>query len=97
MCITGIELFIEPFIELLFMKLSSPLSPPPTMKKDAMRRTSGADESIPEKRSGRLKVFRRKTRIGRISCCRVSTLLSSFMKFGNNSDRRNDTYAERLT
>jgi len=49
--------------------------PTPTMKKDAMRRTSGADESIPEKRSGRLKVFRRKTRIGRIRCFRISTLV----------------------
>ncbi|MBX4150241.1 hypothetical protein K1X09_23320 [Paenibacillus lautus] len=42
--------YILLFIELLFMKLMLYPLPTPTMKKDAMRRTSEADGSIPEKR-----------------------------------------------
>lgn len=67
------------------MKLMLYPLPTPTMKKDAKRRTSGADESIPEKRM-RSPLFPNFY----IGNCH-------FMKFGNNSDRRNDTYAERHT
>jgi hypothetical protein len=39
-----------------------------------------------DKLSGRLKVFRRKARIGSISCLRISPFNSTFRKFGGNSD-----------